>query len=317
MNKAPTRRASRTAYAVAALLLLAGGAAWLRGRAAASRAPVALQVPASQQAAAPAELASPTPASTASALAPQARPAAPFLPPKDLPGVALRKVQLALSGGSAADALRAAHALTDCVQASRIVDALFIVRDQQREVPPVIRQRVDGPSDVTQEKIEQAQQEQRRCQVFDAATLARRGELFQKAYEGGAQGSALGYLQWLQSVDEVSDRARGKDDPALVGRLQAEVRLAAEAGDMSLLPVLAFADGDTGRQLGITPVQQQAFKEAWLLMLVDGVPGDTTQVRKAIDAQLPPSAPLTAAQQSEADALTTRMVDAWRRRNGR
>ena len=35
-------------------------------------------------------------------------------------------------------------------------DALFTVRDQQNE--------------------------QRRCQVFDVATLARRGELFQKAY---------------------------------------------------------------------------------------------------------------------------------------
>lgn len=260
----------------------------------------------------------PTPAWAAGVLVPQGRAAVPFFPLKDSAGEALRKVQLALSGGNADDALRAALALADCVHASRVVDALFTVRDQQRDVPGVIRQMVDDPSGVTHEKIEQAQQEQRRCQVFDASTLARRGELFQKAYVGGAQGSALPYLQWLQSVDEVPDRAWGKDEPALVAKLQAEVRSAAESGDMTLLPVFAFADVDAERQLGITPMQRQAFKEAWLLLLADGVPGGSVaQLRKDLDAQFATPAPLTAAQQSEADALTKRVVDAWRRSNGR
>lgn len=260
---------------------------------------------------------SPTPAAAASALGGAARPAIPFFAPQDSAGEALRRVQLALHGGSADDALRAAHALADCAHASRVVDALFAVRDQQRDVPAVVRQRVDDPRSVTPEMIEQAQQEQRRCQVFDAPTLARRGELLQKAHEGGAQGAALPYLQWLQTADDLSGRARGKEDPALVAKLQAELRLAAEAGDMAVLPVMAFAGGEAGRQLGITPVQHQAFKEAWLLVLVDGVPANAAQLRKNLDAQFGPSAALTAVQQSEADALTKRVVDAWRRSNGR
>ncbi|HEY8880594.1 MAG TPA: hypothetical protein VIN03_23690 [Roseateles sp.] len=302
------------------MMLLAGGVAWLCGHSWASRASLALQP--IQPSAAPAEAATAAamaqpPASAANALAPPGRPSVSFFPPKDVPGEALRKVQLALNGGSAVDALRAAHVLADCAQASQVVDALFTVRDQRREVPDAVRQIVDDPGGVTQEKIEQAQHEQRRCQVFDAGTLARRGELFQKAYEGGAQGSALSYLQWLQSPDDLSGRAGRKGDPALLARLQAEVRSAAESGDMSVLPVLAFATGDTGRQLGISPTQQQAFKEAWLLVLVDGVPGNVAQLRKAIDAQFAPSAPLTSAQQSEADALTKRVFDAWRRSNRR
>jgi hypothetical protein len=102
-----------------------------------------------------------------------------------------------------------------------------------------------------------------------------------------------------------------------VAKLQAEVRSAAETADMTVLPVLALASGDAGRQLGITPTQQQAFKEAWLLLLVDGVPGNAAQLRKNLDAQFEASAPLTTAQQNEADALTKRVVDAWNRSNGR
>lgn len=326
MPAASTHRTSQPKYAVAAatLFLLAGGAAWLYSHRHVGQAQVAVKASSSRlstpqaeagSAVAITELPSATPASAAGALALQGRPTIPFFAPKDSAGEALRKVQLALSGASAEDALRAADALTDCSRASEVVDALFAVRDQPYQVPPVVRQIVDGPGSVTHGKIEQAQDEQRRCQVFDPTSLARRGELLQEAYEGGAQGSTLPYLQWLQSPDEVSGRARGKADPALVAKLQAELRSAAESGDMAVLPVLAFASGDIGRQLGITPMQQQAFREAWLLVLVDGVHGDVTPLRKNLDAQFAPAAPLTAAQQSEADALTKRVLDAWRRSN--
>jgi hypothetical protein len=80
-----------------------------------------------------------------------------------------------------------------------------------------------------------------------AATLARSRELLQKAFEGGAAGSALAYLLSTQPPD-----ATAKAVPALIVQRQAEVRRAADAGDPDTLMSFAMNVGNWARGLGDT-----------------------------------------------------------------
>lgn len=322
---ASDRSSRRTHYAVAfAAIVLAGGGAvaWLHGDKPASGAPAATPAAALELPAATAEAASTTavglavPASSAvaaSGMAASGKPAAAARPPEESPAETLRQVQLALSGGSPEDALKAAQTLRHCATMSRAPEALFAVRDQPDLMPANVKKAIKemgGDDGVSNETIAQAQRDQRRCQVFDAATLARSGELLQKAYEGKAPGAALAYLQSLQSPE-----AKDKADPALIARLQADVRQAAQAGDPNTLMSLAMASGDMARDLGITPAQRSGYRNAYVQIQDELVPGLGKGMVKVIDAValMNPTAPLTAAQQREADALTTQVVEAWRR----
>ncbi|WP_457393271.1 hypothetical protein [Roseateles sp. P5_E1] len=326
MKKTQKDQAShRTRNAVgAAVLLLAGGAAaWLYGHKPAGEAPVAVQASAPVM---PAALATPAEAASAAAVAVQAVPtpaaSRPVLPGRanvaappegESPTESLRKVQLGLNGGTAEDALKAAQTLQHCSMMSKVPEALFALRDQPDLMPANVKKALKdmgGEEGVSNETITNAQREQRRCQVFDAATLARSGELLQKAYEGGAAGAAMAYLQSLESPD-----AKGKADPALLARLQADVRKAALAGDRNTLMSFAMASGDMARDLGITPTQRSGYKNAYLQITEEQIPGMAKGMEKVIDAvsQMNPSAPLTAAQQREADALAKQVVDTWRR----
>ncbi|KQV55582.1 hypothetical protein ASC95_28985 [Pelomonas sp. Root1217] len=332
MEKTQKDQAShRTRNAVgAAVLLLAGGAAaWLYGHKPASETPVAVQASAPAMPAMPATLVTPaTPAEVASAaaVAVQSGPApaasTPVLPGRtnvaalpegESPTESLRKVQLGLNGGTAEDALKAAKTLQQCATAAKAPEALFAVRDQPDLLSANVKKAIKdmgGEEGVSNEQIAHAQREQRRCQVFDAATLASSDELLQKAYDGKAAGAAMAYLQALQAPD-----AKGKADPALIAKLQADVRQAAQAGDPDTLTALAMASGDAALGMGITPTQRNGYRNAYVQIQEERMPGMGKTMGKIVDAisQMIPSAPLTATQQREADALTKQVVDAWRR----
>jgi hypothetical protein len=305
-------------YAVAAAVLLAGGAAaWLYGDKPAGDAPVAVLAAAPALPAAPAVVASAAAVAVQSAASMPALPDRPkiaALPEVESPTESLRKVQLGLNGGTAEDALTAARTLQHCAMMAKAPEALFAVRDQPDLVSAQVKKALKdmgGEDGVSNESIAQAQREQRRCQVFDAATLARSGELLQKAYEGKAPGAAMAYLQSLQLPD-----AKAKADPTLIARLQADVRKAADAGDPDTLMSFAMRGGETARELGITLTQHSGYRDAYLQIEEERLPGMGKSMKRTVDAlsQLFPSPPpLTAAQQREADALAQQVVDTWRR----
>jgi hypothetical protein len=314
---------TRNAVAAAVLLLAGGAAAWLYGHKSDTEAPVAVQAstPATPATSAtPAEVASaaavavqaaPTPAASSPVLHGHANVAA--LPEVESPTESLRKVQLGLNGGTAEDALKAAQTLQHCSMMSKAPEALFALRDQPDLMPANVKKALKdmgGEEGVSNETITNAQRDQRRCQVFDAATLARSGELLQKAYDGKAPGAAMAYLQSLQAPD-----AKGKADPALIAKLQADVRQAAQAGDPDTLMSLAMASGDMALGMGITPTQRSGYRNAYVQIQDERMPGMGKTMGEIVDAvsQMNPSGPLTAAQQREADALTKQVVDTWRR----
>jgi hypothetical protein len=223
----------------------------------------------------------------------------------------LRKVQRALEGpATPKEKLEAATIIAACQNADVLVQSVYTLRDQ-RDPKWQMLEKSSGIS--SEEQIKMLQGYQRSCQAFDAATLARRGELLKGAYEGGAKGSALPYLLWLSgSWQEV--------DPALRSKLQREARQPVEDGDLAALAQYSMVVSPT--TLGITEVQRRAYKEAWLrvqgemngaaMELVSRASADNFEKSMAKMGILPP--PLTPEQQHEADALTAKVVDAWRRR---
>jgi hypothetical protein len=221
----------------------------------------------------------------------------------------LRKVQLGLGGGSAQQAQEAADVLQFCAHAANAAEAMQVTRDNFSLVPAAIREFISSFGGITNEKIDRAQGDGRRCQVFDEATLARRGELFQKAYEGGAPNAATAYLTWL-AYDGKADA-----DPAVLEKLQGEVREAARSGDFGTLSSFAFmADAQA---FGASRTEREAYKEAWLRMVGEGDPGSAASSRELI-ARLEGFSklqPLTAGQQREADALAQQVYDAYHRRS--
>jgi len=318
-----TPRRARAAWAIGTLaLLLAAGAGWLLSRpaqapktepiaaaptsAATARAVDAATGPATAMPAPPVVAASLPNASAPTTLpAGGPRPA----PPSTSPADDLRKVQQALDGGTPKQALEAAVLLSVCPHTDRIVDAMFTARDQST---PESRQLNQATGQRTEDHIAQMQELQRRCQVFDAATLARGGELFKKAYEGGAEGAALSYLQWLNG------EGKQQANPELLGELQREARRAAESGDFMALLAYSYAFDPT--QLGASAMQRQAYKEAWL-RITGEQSGDTMAKasRASMDSleKMIGTPPLSAEQQREADVLTKHVVDNWKKRQGK
>jgi hypothetical protein len=307
---------SKRLWLVVAVIAL-GGAGWMYGRGLAIEPTLAATVPAPE----PPPLAAETSVASASApmkAAPIASAAsAPTKPPpaRPFPGDSsadlLRKVQLGFGSGSAQDAQEAANVLQFCLHAAKAADGLQFMRDNGSLVSAAITKLMKslGAGDITNEQIDQAQGDGRRCQVFDEATLARRGELLQKAYEGGAQGGAMSYLTWL-ATDGKADA-----DPAVLEKLRAEVRESARSGDFGALAPFAFMVD--GQPYGISRAEREAYKQAWLRIAEDGSPGNAASSRQLIAtlerfSRLPA---LTADEQREADALAQQVYDAYHRRS--
>lgn len=317
---------SRIALAIAALAAL-GAAAWWFGRGPVPEAPLpGPQAQASQAAsgvapAGPAPAAS-TAASAAPAQAAAARSSAPdhgAMAKKAMeqalsPAEALRKVQLAIGGGTPKEVLEAAQLLQACSYSQGSVEALHAMRDRPDDMPEATKKMMDGFGGVTNETIEFAQRHARQCQAFDAATMARRNELFQRAWEGGAEGGAAAYLGALQNPME-----KQKADPALIAKLQADVRKAAAGGDADALLQMATATGDSAQGLGVTPVQRAGYKAAWKIIQDEKFPGVNMgavmeKTLAPVFDLVKPAKPLTAAEQAAADALAQQVLEAWRRK---
>jgi hypothetical protein len=228
--------------------------------------------------------------------------------PEESAAESLRKVQLGLEG-SPEQALVAAQTLQACALAQKEAEAYYQVRDRVGEVPPEVK-KAFGSSDgaLPKEAVDGILRNQRRCQVFDAVTLSRQGELFLKAYEGGARGAALPYLQWL-----VLQSPRPPVDQALLARAQADTRQAARSGDIATLAAFAYAQGGNAKDLGADAIEAHAYREAYFRILEDGAPDNAARDRVAkFSRLLPPEPALTASQQQAADALVTQLLAAHR-----
>jgi hypothetical protein len=222
----------------------------------------------------------------------------------------LRWVRLGLEeDATPAQARRAADVLARCEQAEHAIQFAYSVRDQGG----ALRQTFEKTPGFNMDGwIKEKQDFQRRCQLFDAATLARRGELLRRAYEGKLPDMARQYLLWLNTN-------RAAATPELLGKLQREVRQTAEDGD---LETLMFYNHSFGA-LGETEMQRQAYKEAALRIWTEMFgPAGSQERRDSMDrvekmrrewGWTPPA--LSTAEHHEADALTERIVDAWRKRH--
>jgi hypothetical protein len=327
-NENPARRTARRRAAWAAgagLLAVVAGGAWLLSHRAPPPAPVAAAAapvprpataaePATESAAAavPERRTEPSPA-PASAAVP--KPAAPPRPMAAQVEEAMREVQWALNGtGTPQQMLDAAMTLSSCGHADEMVASAERMRDQplspeNRELQKAVGEATGMPP---YDPLPWAQEMQRRCREFDAATLARSGELLRKAWEGGAEHAALGYLQWLNRD------GRQQGTPELRARLQGEARQSAEAGDFQALMAYSYAFDPA--PLGATPLQRQAYKEALFRIQKEQSGEAMEQASRASMASLEKltrTPELSAEQQREADAMAARVVDAWRRRQGR
>lgn len=242
---------------------------------------------------------------------PGARTAEPAMDQWFSPAEALRKVQVGLHGGTPEEALEAARTLQMCLRASGAPEALYALRDQSSGRSEALKKAMDSAGGINK-VIEVAQAEARRCQVFDQATLGRRMELFQRAYEGGAEGAVVDYLMALQNPLE-----KQKPDPALVAKLQADVRDAAAVGETGALQYLSQATGDRARELGITPVVRAGYQAAWTAIMEERHPGIAAIIEKATAPFRPPESttPLNAAEQAAANAMAQQIVDGWRSKN--
>lgn len=319
--------ASAAPRRVAAIVIafgVIGVGTWLHKRPPAVDAPLPAAVQESTASPAVAGSAALNPASAAAPATPASAPRAPVVPAAvqqraseaaaaamekfRSPAEALRKVQLGLNGGTPDEVLEAARTLQMCSVMSGAPEAMYAMRDRPDQMPEAVKKSMDTQGGINN-AINFAEGEARRCQVFDAATMGRRMELFQRAYEGGAESAAVEYLMALQSPVE-----KHKPDPALVAKLQADVRTAAAAGDTAALQYFSLATGDRARELGVTAVQRDAYRSAWKTIMDDRFPGVAATIEKATAPYVQPasSPALTGAEQAEANALAQRVVDAWR-----
>lgn len=217
----------------------------------------------------------------------------------------MAKVQRALAGGSAAEAMQAAQLLTRCADADRAVQALFETRDEQ----PWIFAKL-GLGLGIDKMIENAQSFQRDCQVFGAATHARTGALFEQAYVGGARHAALAYLRWLQR-DGAEPAA-----PAQIAELQRHIRREAESGDPGMLMLIALTNDPGG--LGLSAADRAGFERAWQRIREADPGGDAGLVWGAFQKVLeligdkPPQ--LTPEQEAQAAALAKQVFTEHQRR---
>jgi len=224
-----------------------------------------------------------------------------------------RKVQLALEGnGSPEDAREAAKILSICKGASGALEFAYKMRDQGDATWRELQERTGVSS---QKFIEGSEDGMRRCQVFDDTTLARRGELLKRAYEGGAKDVALDYLVWLNA------ESKQAVDPELLGKVQRDARRSAEDGKFEDLVVLSQTFQP---RLGVTLVQRQAYLEARFLIeaetggqaMAAASRSSMENFEKEMSKWIPVPRALSAEEQREADALTERVVGAWRKRQG-
>jgi hypothetical protein len=261
---------------------------------------------------APARAVDKAPAAPPSAASAIAKAASVFaVPPVESAAESLRKVQLGLSGGSAQDALVAAITLESCVHADEAANSLVQGRSPQGELPAPVKKLMDSLGPISDAQIARAQADQRRCQAFDAATLARRGELYQKAYDGGAQGAAISYLTWL-----THGAAKDQADPDTIDRVRAAVRADALAADLGTLANFVYGGRYTADAAGAGPEQVQAYREAYYRIIDEGMPGQSSAARTLVAnlaALGPPEPALSARQQHDAETLARRIVDAWHR----
>jgi len=318
VNPVPGRSNGRARrLLVAAVVVGAASAAWVTTHRASTLVRV-VETPASAPNRDPsvATAASHPPSGTAAAASPASHAVAaasgPPLPPVESAAESLRKVQLALSGGTPQDDLVAATTLEVCAHADKTANDLIQGRDAVNWLPPEVKKVLDQLPRISDDAIARAQGEQRRCQVFDAATLGRRGELYRRAYERGAPGAALPYLTWLKTQGD-------KDPPApeLVARLQAGARADALAADLPALAAFAFGGQAAAKETGADAVQMNAFREAYFRIVEEGTPGQSDPGRDLIakwSTLGPPEPAITAQQRREAEALTRQIVEAWRRR---
>lgn len=316
----PNPPRGRIAWVASAVVLVLAGGAWLLSRPADASRPVVV-APASRAPATPRPM--PAAASTESASLPgptastaAAPPVAPPVRsmPATAPADALRKVQQALEGRATPNQmLEAARMLEGCQGAAMTTQIMYGMRDRG---DPMWKLAEKSSVAFGDEQLRWQQAFQRLCQVFDADTLARRGELLKGAYEGGAKDSALPYLQWINGTQQpVSAELRRK--------LQNEARQTVESGDFMALSMYSLAFNPV--PLGITEVQRQAYKEAMFRIDGEMAGPEAEAINRASMANveknmsqwgaLPP--PLSPEQQQEADALTQKVVDAWRKRQGK
>jgi hypothetical protein len=291
---------------LAAAVLL--GAGWLWWHGSVEEPAVAVSQPAPVQELAPRAGAGASPGTVPPGTSASAAPLQAQLAEESAAGL-LRKVQLAFGTGSAQDALEAANVLQSCLQATKGAEAMHTARDVLSLLPEAIKEAIEGF--ITNEQLDSLQSHARRCQVFDEAALARRGELFQQAYEGGAQGAATSYLNWL------TQDGKADADPAVVEMLQADVRQAARRGDFGTLASFAFMVDP--QPFGASRTEREAYKEAWLRIAEEGGPGSAAKSRELIAKleRLSNLPPLTAEQQQEAEALAQAVYEANRQHNGK
>ena len=295
---------------LAVVAVVALGAGWLAWRASPSEARASAPAGALPAAAGPGALPPPVP-SPARVASAEAKPAAAApnspasAPPRDSAADLLRKVQVGLDG-SAIQSLEAANVLQSCAHAAESAEGMRSARELWSMVPAFIKKFVDSLGGISDEQVERAQDDARRCQVFDEATLARRGELFRKAYEGGAPASAVPYLIWL------THDGQGQADAATTAQLQAEVRNLAQAGDFATLAAFAFTVEP--QTYGASPVEREAYKQAWLRIIRDGDPAVAASNAELIAKleRLSRASPLTAQQQQQAQAMAQKVYDSYR-----
>jgi len=247
---------------------------------------------------------------------PATQPASAAAPPPSLrtppsPSDELGTVLFALEPGAApSDARKAATILARCEGANTAVQFALSLRDPGS---PAREQFDKIPGFDVERWIKDAQDTQKRCQPFDTATLARRGELLKRAYEGGAPGVAFDYLLWLNANPNQAVA------PDMLGKLQREVRHDAEEGDFETLLLYNHAFVST---LGATAVQRRAYKEALFRIQTEMSGPEAAKasrdsmedVEKMLGQQgLGPPA-LSTDEQREANALAERVVAAWRKR---
>lgn len=310
-----SKQTSGAAWAAIAVVtvLVAGG--WLMKRS---------EVPAPAAEPAPSPAANPQPSSTtvpSFQTASGASPAVPTLPPATTsaplplasPAEALRRVQLALDGaGTSRDMLDAASMLSACQGADMAAEHMYRERDQPSP----------GAAASADHRVVQPGADPAAAGLPASLPGLRRGHdrapgrAVQARLRRGRQDAALPYLQWLAGSGRPID-------PELRGRLQRDARQTAEDGDFIALTSYSFAFNAS--TLGITEVQRQAYKEAWLRIqgLMSGAEMERASRISMADMEklmgqwgAAPSA-LSADQQREADALTAQVIDAWRKRQGK
>lgn len=234
--------------------------------------------------------------------------------PNESPAELLARVQMAFSNGTPEQSLKAAVTVSKCARLLKAADAATKA-GVRGLAPGQVRQLLSEKESKIFDSMETKptngnpdwfESEIRQCQVLDAQTLARRGELYARAYEGGAPNAAGAYLSWL-----VRDASEGQVDAKFLLRLRAEVSRTAEAGELLTLQDFVFASQSISIQKGFTTVEHQAYREAYFLLIERNAPGSSAPLRKwssGMDQLAPNYVQLTEKERLEASALAEKIL---------